>query len=48
MKLHFENLSFFFFFFEKSKRTHMLGPPLPLFVFVCFSMTKGGFMSDLS
>ena len=37
IKLHFENLSMFFFW--KSELTHVLGLSLPLFVFVCFSMT---------
>ena len=36
IKLHFENLSIFF---KKNERTHILGPLLPLFIFVCFSMT---------
>ena len=33
IKLHFENLSIFF---KKSKRTRILGLPLPLLVFVRF------------
>ena len=33
IKLDFENLSIFF---EKSERTHTLGPPFALFVFVRF------------
>ena len=37
IKLHFENLSIFF---KKSECTRMLGAPLPLFVFVRFSMTS--------
>ena len=37
IKLHFENLSIFF---KKNERTHILGPLLPLFIFVCFSMTS--------
>ena len=34
------------YFFKKSEGTHMLGPPppLPLFVFVCFSMTPCSFL----
>ena len=36
IKLHFQNLSIFF---KKKERTQMLGPSLPLFVFVRFSMT---------
>ena len=42
IKLHFENLSIFF---KKSECTHMLGP-LPMFIFVCFSMTSPPFPSS--
>ena len=43
IKLHFENLSIFF---KKNERTHILGPLLPLFIFVCFSMTPTPLLNE--
>ena len=43
IKLHFENLSIFL---KKTERTHILGPLLPLFIFVCFSMTPTPLLNE--